>query len=165
MSKAMQSPLQISPGSSRRLVSRSAPEPGSQVEDNFRPVIAPDPQCVDDTIHSHPRMAWDRTRGDRRMFGVRRNKVHASYPRLVFLVIVMFSLAPPLSAAKGASLPVVRTIDEGVYEGHPDDPPHSYPLAAETPTYQTTAVGEGAWWSKLVLSVRSLVNLVRWGVQ
>jgi hypothetical protein len=63
MSTAKPSRLQYSPGSSRRLVSRSAPEPGSQVEENFRPVIAPDPQCVDDTIHSHSRTERDRTRG------------------------------------------------------------------------------------------------------
>jgi len=64
MSKAKPSPLLDSPGSSRRLVSRSAPGPGSQVEENFRPVIAPDPQCVDDTIHSHSRTERERTRGD-----------------------------------------------------------------------------------------------------
>lgn len=63
MSKAKPSRLLYSPGSSRRLESRSTPGPGSQVEENFRPVIAPDPQCVDDTIHFCSRTERNRTRG------------------------------------------------------------------------------------------------------
>jgi hypothetical protein len=63
MSKAKPSRLLHTPGSPRRLDSRSTSSPGSQVEEHFRPVIAPDPQCVDDTIHSHSKMERERTRG------------------------------------------------------------------------------------------------------
>lgn len=54
----------ISPGSSRRLASRRMPGPGSQVAERFQSVIAPDPQCVDDTMILHSWMSGDRTRGE-----------------------------------------------------------------------------------------------------
>jgi hypothetical protein len=105
------------------------------------------------------------------LFGVNRFLSHARFAWRSFwvslLLLLAVGLAGPASAVTGTALPTVRIVDGGPYEGHPDDPPHSYWNSPGRVTYSTVQQTEGhqAEWLNLFSTIRALFTLTTWGAR